>query len=118
MTLLRYFLAAYEARTEAIRYAARQDKYARKFEARCRAGIIHAKMQPDHADPDEWTSWVAGPARTLDLPAEEIEHLRHAFLVMSGRERADDDTRLRLSILYMNAQGRYGLPVVTPRVPG
>lgn len=95
---------------EAIRYAARKDAESRRYAARVAAGIVHAKPRPERPDADEWTAWRNGPAVELGLSEPEIDHLRHAYLVLSGRERASREETVTLGMLYANAAARYGLP--------
>jgi hypothetical protein len=46
----------------------------------------------------------------MRLPAEEVEHLRHAYRVLRGEEHATEETRLTLGALWGNCAEKYRLP--------
>lgn len=96
---------------DAIRYAARVDARARRFEARVRAGIIHAKQKVEPGQETEFDKWRAG-ALARDLEPSEVEHLRWAYQVLSGKLIASAQDRIEAGVVYSNAQAPYGLPEI------
>lgn len=101
---------------DAIRYAARKNAAARRYEAKLRRPDLTPLKPPKTAfsDPPEWDAWVA---RNQARDENEISHLRWAFDVLRGAEVVSEEKRVEAILLYMNAQNAgYDLPVVEPKV--
>lgn len=93
---------------KAIRYAARQDRAAREYEARVRGNFIRPKpSKTEMPDPPEWTAWEE---KHVSMDENERLHLKWAYDVLRGVEKTTDAKRLEAINLYNAAQDAYDLP--------
>lgn len=98
----------------AMRYAARRDESARRYEARLRRpDLVRAKPPKSEEVGDPvWDSWRAEHPEVVD---EEAEHWKAHYEVLSGREKASDAQRREMASAYAKAQAVLGLPDLDAR---
>lgn len=96
-----------------IRYAARKDAEARRYEARLRRpDIVRPKPPKVETDTPEWAAWEQAHP---ELPDEERLHARWAYDIVRGAHKVTDEDRLEAIIVYQKMQSAYDLPALDGR---